>query len=133
MEKAKIFVADDDASFQQLMKELLGDEGYQVTVMHAGDEAYTEIRQAAPDLVILDMTLEHPDAGWLVLQLLKLDPETARTPVIVCSAEVRLLRERRQQIEEMGCYVVEKPFDLDVLLSAVHQALATARQPVALS
>ena len=62
------------------MQELLQDEGYEVTVLHASDNAYKEIKPAAPDLVILDMTLEHPDSGWLVLEMLKLDPETAKIP-----------------------------------------------------
>jgi DNA-binding response OmpR family regulator len=107
----------------------LQDEGYDVIMLQASDNAYNEIKQAAPDLVTLDFTLEHPDAGWRVLQLLKLDPETAEMPVIVCSADHRLLRERRTQIEEMGCYIVEKPFDLDTILSAVSEALANSQQP----
>ena len=49
--------------------------------------------------------------------------------MIVCSADLRLLRERQKQIEEMGCYVVGKPFDLDTLLSTVRGALAGSRQP----
>jgi CheY-like chemotaxis protein len=130
MEKAKIFVADDDAAFLELMQELLQDEGYEVTILHDSDNAYDEIKPAAPDLVILDMTLEHPGAGWHVLEMLKLDPETAKMPVIVCSADLRLLGERQAQLEQMGYYVVEKPFDIDMLLSAVHQALASARQPI---
>ena len=107
------------------MHELLSDEGYAVTVLRAQDHAYQQIKPAAPDLVILDMTLEDPGSGWPVLEMLKLDPETAKTPVIVCSADTLLIRQRREQIEELGCYVVEKPFDLDILLSTVRSALAS--------
>ena len=123
MGKANIFVADDNKDFLELMSELLRDEGYEVTVLHASDHAYTEIKHAAPDLVILDMTLEHPDDGWAILQLLKLDPETVRIPVIVCSAEVKLLTERKEQIEALNCFAVEKPFDLVTLLGAIQVAL----------
>jgi CheY-like chemotaxis protein len=123
MEKANIFVANDNQDFLELMRELLHDEGYEVTVLHASEHAYTEIKHAAPDLVILDMTLEHPDDGWAILQLLKLDPETVRIPVIVCSAEVKLLTERQEQIEALSCFAVEKPFDLVTLLGAIQVAL----------
>ncbi len=126
MGKANIFVANDNKDFLELMKELLHDEQYEVTVLHASANAYMEIKKAAPDLVILDMTLEHPDDGWDVLQLLKLDPETVDIPLILCSAAVSLLRERKEQIREMNCYVVEKPFDLDILFAAIRQALARA-------
>jgi CheY-like chemotaxis protein len=123
MEKANIFVANDNQDFLELMRELLHDEGYDVTILHASDHAYTEIKHAAPDVVILDMTLEHPDDGWAILQLLKLDPETVRIPVIVCSAEVKLLTERQEQIEALSCFAVEKPFDLVTLLGAIQVAL----------
>jgi CheY-like chemotaxis protein len=125
MEKANIFVANDNKDFLELMRELLHDEGYEVTVLHASAHAYTEIKHATPDLVILDMTLEHPDDGWAILQLLKLDPETVRIPVIVCSAEVKLLTERQEQIEALNCFAVEKPFDLDTLLGAIQVALSS--------
>ena len=63
--------------------------------------------------------------------MLKLDPETAKVPVIVCSADARLLRQRQKQIlEEMDCYVDEKPFDLDTLLSAIDEALAGSQDPL---
>ena len=123
MEKANIFVADDNQDFLKLMRELLHDEGYEVTVLHASEHAYTEIKHAAPDLVILDMTLEHPDDGWAILQLLKLDPKTVRITVIICSAEVKLLTERQEQIEALNCFAVEKPFDLVTLLGAIQVAL----------
>jgi CheY-like chemotaxis protein len=123
MGKANIFVADDNMDFLELMRELLHDEQYDVTILHASDQAYTEIKKASPDLVILDMTLEHPDDGWAVLQLLKLDPGTVHIPLIVCSADVLLLKERREQIKELNCYVVETPFDLDTLLRAIRVAL----------
>lgn len=128
MEKATVFVANDDLAFLELMQELLHDEGYEVVTLHASDETYREVKRAAPDVVILDMTLEHPDSGWLVLQMLKLDPETTKTPVIVCSADVLLLREREEQIVAMGCYVVEKPFNLETLLSTLSEALAASQQ-----
>ena len=128
MEKANIFVANDNSDFLELMRELLHDEGYGVTVLHASEHAYTEIKHAAPDVVILDMTLEHPDDGWAILQLLKLDPSTAHIPVIICSADVILLKERESQIREMHCFVVEKPFDLDILLEAIRVGLRSAEQ-----
>ena len=50
--------------------------------------------------------------------------------MIVCSADARLLRQRQGQLEELGCYVIEKPFDLDTLFSAVDEALAGSQDPL---
>ena len=128
MEKAHIVVANDDNVYLELMQELLQQEGYKVTVLHAGRESYKEIKAALPSLLILDMVLERPDAGWHVLGKLKLDPETTQIPVIVCSADVRLLREKEEHLRDMGCLVVEKPFDIDIMFAAVQKALAYGTQ-----
>ncbi len=128
MEKAHIFVANDEKTFLELMELLLTDEGYSVTLLHASEKAYQEIKEAAPDLLILDMTLEHPDVGWHLLQNLKLDPETVQIPIIICTADTQLLRNRKYEIEKLDCYVAEKPFDLDAMLTLVREALIHSQE-----
>ena len=123
MEKTHIFVANDDQTFLGLMQELLESSEYSVTVLRAGNPAYDQIKKALPDLLILDIILEHPDSGWRVLDMVKLDPETAHMPVIVCSSDYRSLREKESHLHSLGCLVVEKPFDLDTMLCAIRQAL----------
>jgi CheY-like chemotaxis protein len=127
MEKAHIFVANDDKDFLELMKELLEGEGYSATVLHVGKNAYEEIKKALPDLLILDIILEQPDAGWKLLDKLTLDPETTNMPVIVCSADVVNIRAKADNLRELGCLVVEKPFDIETMLSTVREALALRR------
>jgi CheY-like chemotaxis protein len=117
--KPLIAVVNDDTAFLELMEELLREEGYQTLIWKEGDTAYELIKKKQPDLVILDIRMEQPDSGWVVLELLRLDPATEHVPVIVCSAAVPLLREREQQLKAHHCEILEKPFNLSELLSLV--------------
>jgi len=123
MNKTRIFVANDDVSFLNMMQELLEDEGYEVTVLYDKARAYDEIVESLPDLVILDISLEHPGAGWLILDKLKLNPSTTHLPAIVCSGDILALRQRQQHLTELGCFIIEKPFDLETMLAVIAQAL----------
>jgi CheY-like chemotaxis protein len=118
-----IAVVNDDQVFIDLLRDLLTEEGYDVLTHPSGETAYALIRKKQPNLVILDMRLEHPEGGWMVLDLLRLDPETADLPVIVCSADAHFLRAKAAQLREEGCCVLEKPFRLDKLLALMEEAL----------
>ena len=116
-----IAVVNDDTVFLKLMHDLLTDEGYNVVLHIEGDSAYQLVRQEMPDLVILDIRIEHPEPGWVTLDLIRLDPVTTEIPVLVCSADARQLREKAARLAEMRCDTIEKPFDLDRLLAKVRE------------
>ena len=124
MEKAQIYVANDDKAYLGLMKDLLEEEGYSVTLLHAGNEVYEKVKKEHPNLIILDIMMSEPDTGWKLLDKLTLDPETTRIPVLICSGDVRSIRDKADNLRKMGCLTIEKPFDLDTMLSMVREALA---------
>jgi CheY-like chemotaxis protein len=128
LERARIFVADDDSTIAELMRDLFLGEGYAVTLLQYAKNAYEEIAQTLPDLVILDLTLERQGDGWLALNKLRRNPKTACIPAIICSADTRGLRARQESLSAMGCPVIEKPFDIDALLTAVQESLGGASQ-----
>ena len=51
--------------------------------------------------------------------------ETANIPVVVCTAAVNEVRTNEGYLKSMGVSVVLKPFDIDVLLEVVKDALAS--------
>lgn len=119
-----IAVVNDDTAFLQLMHDLLTEEGYRARIVKERQDAHGVIRNEHPDLVILDIRMDHPESGWTVLELIRLDPETAQIPVIVCSADHRFLQAKAEMLQQHHCGVLEKPFDLTELLSQVAAALA---------
>ena len=118
-----IMVVNNDSIFLELMRELLADEGYAVEIAYEEKGAYERIRQQRPALVILDVRLEHPEAGWEIATLLRLNPDTAALPVIICSADTQFLKAKADQLRAQQCEVLEKPFVLDGLLAKVHAVL----------
>lgn len=132
-----IAVVNDDTTFIDLMSELLQDEGYDTITHKVGHTAYAMLKQRQPDLVVLDIRMENPDAGWVVLDLMRLDPVTTYIPVVICSADTQFLQAKATQLQEKGCCVLEKPFRLDDLLNIVAGALdpthdACGKQPASL-
>jgi two-component system NtrC family sensor kinase len=120
---ARIAVINDDTAFLQLMLDLLTDVGYDVSLHKEGAAAHEQVRQEAPDLIILDIRLEKPDSGWMVLEMVRLDPTTKKIPVIVCSADTIQLQTKQEMLRAQGCEMLEKPFDLDALLKLVDQLI----------
>ncbi len=126
MAKSLVAVVNDDTLFLELMHDLLTEEGYRAVIWKEGDKAYNMIKEHRPVLVILDIRMEHPDTGWMVLELMRLDPETAHIPVIICSADTSRIREKEAYLREKGCAVLEKPFLLEDLLEKVQAFIGPA-------
>ena len=124
MHKPLIVVVDDDPALQQVVHDLLEDEGYETLPWAQGAGAYELIREAHPALVILDLWLEHPSAGGMVLALLELDEATSRIPVIVCSGYMQLFRDQQSLLRGKGYVLLEKPFAVETLLAHVQALLA---------
>src|SRR4051812_4639743 len=126
--RPRIAVVNDDTTYLQLMDELLeGMEGYEVEVCKSWADAYGLVKRSMPDLVILDIVMDAEERGWLILQLLTLDPATRPIPIIVCSAAIRSLQDHDALLQQYGVEVLPKPFDLTALLRKVHDTLGKYR------
>ena len=70
--KGRIAVIDDDAVFVDLMRDLLAvGEGYEVVCAPHWLQSIEFVRDAQPDLIILDLMLGRELSGWGVLELLR--------------------------------------------------------------
>ena len=84
-----VVVLDDDEGLLELMAAVLEDEGYAVEGHRQWEGALELVRQARPDLVILDVVFGREPMGWHVLESLKAHADTAAVPVLICSANHR--------------------------------------------
>jgi len=123
--KPRIAVINDDTAFLDLMHELLESEGFEVVPYREYQDVQKKIKAALPDLVVLDVVMSGEERGWQILELLTLDPVTRGVPIIVCTAAIRSLRDREEQLNRLGIRSLPKPFDLDDLLALVRDALRT--------
>ena len=124
-----IAVVEDDPHTLEMLDEVLRHAGYQTFLWTRGKDAYLKIRERRPDLVILDMRLEHPQAGEMVLGRMEVDPATRQIPVVICTADL-YLRQRSRDFETRGYRLLEKPFAITALLALITTVLGAApRQP----
>jgi len=126
----RILVIDDRAELLALLRMILEDERYQVSVLQDGRRAVDTIRADPPDLIILDLRLEDA-SGVDVLQSLRARTSTMDIPVIVYTAAVMEAESVSRLVNsEPGRYanvaVLQKPFDLDALLDRVQEVLGAA-------
>ena len=118
-----VAVVDDDTAFIELLCELLADEGMQVSCYINSADAFRDLRSLQPDLIVLDVRLEKPEAGWQLLEMLRIDRATAQIPVILCSADSHFLRERVDLLRAHNAEPLEKPFSIDELLDKIWMVL----------
>lgn len=80
----KILIIEDDKFLRRLIGQKLINEGYDILEAVDGEEGLKKVKEARPDLVLLDLILPGID-GFEVLAKLKSDPVTSVIPVIILS------------------------------------------------
>src|SRR5215207_2290603 len=88
-----ILVINDTQEILDLIQVLLEDEGYRVTTSLALLNM-TKVKSLAPDVIVQDLLFEGiQETGWKFLTLVRLDPELARIPLILCTAAMRTIHD----------------------------------------
>jgi DNA-binding response OmpR family regulator len=119
-----ILLVDDDALLRRSLAFNLEQAGYQVHTFANAEDALALARQAAPDLVLLDIGLPGMDG----LDALREFREHVGVPIIFLTA-------RRRELDqalglEMGADdYITKPFDLNVLLARIKAVLRRTLPP----
>jgi len=86
MSKEKILVIDDEENIANLVKDILEGEGFEVGLAYDGEGALETIREAPPDLIILDLRLPGM-SGYQVCQKIREDVSLAHIPIIMLTAK----------------------------------------------
>ena len=85
MAKYKILVVDDEESLCEILQFNLEVEGYEVDVAYSAEQALG-MHPERYSLILLDVMMGEM-SGFRMAQLLKSKPETAKVPVIFCTAK----------------------------------------------
>lgn len=131
----RVFLAEDDPAFRELLETELEAHGLQVVTLRDGRELLRRLIRALdgssegspPDLIVSDVRMPGYD-GLAVLEALH--RAGTRVPVVLISAFAD--EELREQARRAGAFaVVEKPFEIDTLLAVVDEAVRRDRLPAA--
>jgi len=80
----RILVVEDDKFLRSIMLQKLSRDGFKVMEAADGAEALKKIKEAPPQLILLDLVLPDMD-GFEVLHKLKEKEDTAKIPVLILS------------------------------------------------
>jgi len=127
----RILIVDDDQDIRFVLSLLLKDEGYNIVEAQDGKEALGRIREQAPDLILLDISM--PDlTGFEVCRQLKEIQDKTDIPVIFLTASDQV-ENKIKAFAVGGADYVTKPFQKRELLARVktHLRLEHLRQEMA--
>ena len=82
----RVVIVNGSPQILELLETAFAAGDYQVLFVESNEHAYTHIKQAQPDLVILCMHLDELD-GFHLLSMLKLDVDTRAIPVLTYTTE----------------------------------------------
>jgi len=124
MALAHILVVDDEPDIRELVRDILVDEGYDVTTAENGGQARQARRQRRPDLVLLDIWM--PDIDGISLLREWSTEREQNIPVIMISGHGTV--EMAVEATRLGAYdFLEKPLSLAKLILTVRHALEVRR------
>lgn len=122
MNQRIILLVDDNAHILDAFTILLEDGGYGVRSAATGTQAIQSVREASPDLVLLDLGLPDMD-GLEVVRAIKSDPRGACVPIVALTGHA--LETDREACLAAGCAgYLTKPINSTQLLSVLPGFLA---------
>ena len=118
-----VLIIDDESEIRESLEEILREESYAVTTASTGDEGLTLVRDAAYDVVLLDIWL--PDRDGLEV-LKEINALEAKPEVIIISGHGTI--ETAVRATKLGAFdFLEKPLSLDRTLILVKNAIDATR------
>jgi len=148
MDKKRIFIIDDDVDFVKAVKTILEKNSYECACAYSAKEGLEKVKEVKPDLIVLDIMMEHITAGLGVVNKLR-NPdrsspyfECSKIPILIVTSIEKIMETNFMEIAGTQLLPVddflEKPVPAKVLLSTIksltktislEELLAKARKP----
>lgn len=125
LKRTIILVEDDPANAEVLALLLQAEKTYEVLSFREGAEVLADldnIKGKRPALFLLDYQL----SGMTALDLyerLRTVEDLEKVPAIIVTA-ITLAEEQKERLQQLGLILIQKPYNIDDLLTAIEQATA---------
>ena len=106
-----ILIIDDDIHINNMLDDILQQEGYRVSHAYSGTEALLFLSKSKPDLILLDLMLPGLSGEEIL-------PQITDIPVIVMSAKVDI-QDKVSLLLNGAVDYVTKPFEINELLARI--------------
>jgi len=117
----RILVVDDSPTETHVLKNMLEQHGYSVSVAEDGEQGLAKARAEKPDLILMDIVMPGVN-GFQATRKLSKDPETSAIPIVMISTKDqdtdRIWAKRQGALD-----YISKPVTEQELLDKLHAAL----------
>ena len=119
-----VLLVDDDPIFRDSIAIVLGTR-YEIVAAGNGAEAAARVAELHPDLIILDVMMDHLSEGFDVARRLRKDPATATIPIMMLTGVDRVYNVRMEVDETWvpADRYLEKPVSPQQILQEVEDLI----------
>jgi two-component system, NtrC family, nitrogen regulation response regulator GlnG len=118
--KANVWIVDDDRSIRWVLEKAMQADGLTVRVFEDGNSVLTELENSRPDVLVSDIRMPGIDGLQLMAEIKQIAP---KLPIIIMTAYSDL--DSAVSVYEGGAFeYLPKPFDVDEAVELVHRAIA---------
>ncbi len=102
----QVLVVDDDKNTVKYLSALLRDHGYDPVPAYDGRQGLDKVKQAKPDLIVLDVMMPKK-TGFVLFEQIKKDERYKDIPILMLTAVTGVLGKLDDHMEE----IFEKSYD----------------------
>lgn len=125
----RVLITDDDPSLRTMLGALCTRHGYTCDMAVDGAEAFSKLRSAPYDLLLLDLMMPRMNGFELIRMMGETRTDESQPAVVILTAQP--IPANTRAILEAGFVhaVLAKPFDFDDLLRVMERSIAESARP----
>jgi two-component system, cell cycle response regulator DivK len=117
----RILVVEDQEDNRQILRDLLGNAGYELIEAADGEQALVAYAKQRPDLILMDIQLPVMD-GYETTRRISADPESKSIPIVAVTSYALAGDEAKALAVGCNAYIT-KPYSPRALLAKVREFL----------
>jgi two-component system cell cycle response regulator DivK len=118
----RILVVEDQEDDRRILRDLLGNAGYELAEAENGEEALASVAKQRPDLILMDIRLPILD-GCEATRRIKANPSWRTIPIIAITSYA--LSDDEAKARDAGCDdLVPEPYSPRQLLAKIREFLS---------
>lgn len=117
----RILIIDDDKEMCEELREILKDEGYNVSAALDGLEVKSLIEKFNYDILLLDLKLPGI-SGFDILKNIK-EKDMKLKVIIITGNPLKTLLKEEVETLKLADEIISKPFDIEVVLGKIKELL----------
>ena len=114
---AKILIVDDSRTSRRILRNLLGEEGYEIVEAENGEDGIQKYKEETPDMVTMDITMPVMDGLEALREIKEYDSGAKVIMVTAAGQESKVM----EAVKLGAAEFVTKPFEKDKIVNTVRK------------